>query len=160
MITHGDSRAHTASGSRALARLCAARHPHRVSNPARREGAGSLPPQPSLYPPPSLSREEEGPRGRAHIAHWLGRCSDTPSPSPCSAEGNWGEGASGLQGWAGGCAFSLGRLKGKFMLSVPASRGNTMSLQHVGRCIYSTRRLRLWPTWGQTRDGCLKQGFL
>lgn len=85
-------------------------------------------------------------------AHWLGRCLDTPSSSPSSAEGNGGEGASGRQGWAGGCAFSLGRLKGKFMLSVPASRGNTMSLQHVGRCIYSTRRLRLGLTCGQTWD--------
>lgn len=78
-----------------------------------------------------------------------------PWPPPSSAEGKGGEGASGRQGWAGGCACSLGRLKGTFMLSVPATRGNTVSLQRVGHCIYSTRRLRLG-----AGDGCLQRGVL
>lgn len=60
-------------------------------------------------------------------------------------------------GWVGGCACSLGRLKGKFMLSVPGSRGNTMSLLHVGRCIYSSRWFSLGTTWGQRAGRCFKR---
>ncbi|XP_073758330.1 uncharacterized protein [Callorhinus ursinus] len=52
-----------------------------------------------ISPAQSLARGGGTPGGRARTAHWLGRCLDTPSPSPSSAEGNRSEGASGSVAW-------------------------------------------------------------
>lgn len=45
------------------------------------------------------------------------------------------------------------------MLSVPASRGNTVSLRHAGRCIYSSRGFSLGQSRGQ-RGGPVPQAKL
>lgn len=58
-----------------------------------------------LYIPPKLSREEAGPQSPARPSHWLGGCSEPRLPDPpLFCGGNGGEGASGRQGWARGCA--------------------------------------------------------
>ena len=49
-------------------------------------------------------------------------------------------GAKALPGGRGGLGAVplLGTFKGQIHVICPASAGNTVSLQHVGRCIYST----------------------
>lgn len=123
LVTHGDSRAHTASGSRALA-LARARPGTAAPSPTLRDAEGPLAsPRSPPYIPRAGSRERRRARGPARGAHWLGRCGDPPSPPRSPAEGIGGEGASARPGWAGGCAPSLGRLKGTFVLSVPGAEG-------------------------------------
>lgn len=103
------------------------------------------------YIPGSASRERRRDPGERAAAHWLGCSPDSPSPSPPPPlqRALGAKTLPGARGGLGGCACSLGRLKGKFMLSLPASRGNTVSLLPVGRCIYSSRGFSLGTTWGQ-----------
>lgn len=124
---------------------------------ANAEGPLARPAALLISPAQGLARAAAPGPARAVRIGWAG--ARTPGAVPRLAEGIGGEGASGRQGWAGGCTFSLGRLKGIFMLSARASGGNTVSLRHVGRCIYSTRGLSLGPTWGRTGT-FLEQGWL
>lgn len=131
----------------ALACLCAsrARPPPRSGPCALRTGRWPGPP-PSLYAPPGLSREEAEPGARALRIGWQVR--DTPARTPL-CRGHWGRRHFREVGLGRGLCLQLGTFKGQIHVICPSARtGNTVSLQHVGRCIYSTRRLSLGPDLG------------
>lgn len=123
--------------------------PPLLSPCATRRGRLSRPATRLICPAQPLARGG-GPRGRARPAHWLGRCSDPPAPPPLQRA----TGAKALPGGRGGpgAVPPPGTFKGQIHVICPATRGNTVSLQHVGSCIYSTRRLRPGRTWARTRD--------
>lgn len=138
------------AGSRSFA-LAYARPGTATPSPSLHDAKGPpAGPQPSLYPRLGVSREEEGPR-RARSSALAGLLPGQPLsiPPPPLQRALGAKTLPGARGGLGGCACSLGRLKGKFMLSLPASRGNTVSLLPVGRCIYSSRGFSLGTTWGQ-----------
>lgn len=112
---------------------------------ATRRGRSPSPAARLISPAQPLARGG-GPWGRARPAHWLGRCADPPGRPPPLQRAS---GAKALPGGRGGpgAVPSLGTFKGQIHVICPASRGNTVSLQHVGHCIYSTRRFRLGQTW-------------
>lgn len=114
------------------------------------------------YIPGSASRERRrDPGKRAARIGWAGVWTAPLHPPPTPLQRALGaKTLPGARAGLGGCACSLGHLKGKFMLSVPASRGNTVSLPpHAGRCIYSSRGFSLGQSRGQ-RGGPVPQAKL
>ena len=112
---------------------------------ATRRGRSFRPSARLICPAQPLAREVGTPGPCAPRA-LAGQVRGPPPPAgPLLCRGQRGRRRFREAGGGPGTVPLLGTFKGRIHVICPASRGNTVSVQHVGRCIYSTRRLSPGP---------------